>query len=135
MKLDNVTFWIFFGFWPLWLVWELVLLYLKGKGVNADLISQEARQRGYQLTVIPFIWSALMAHFWFNWERAYSVAYPAVIFWVFVAFTLFLDYHFWNTPYNTLTGWLRVYRWPGSQAILGLLMGLLLFPQRDIFKP
>jgi len=135
MRLDNLTFWIFFGFWPVWLVWELILLYLRGKGMSVDLISMEAREQGYKLTVIPFVWSALAAHFWFNWEKPYSVPYYAIGFWLFVLFTAFLDYRFWNIPYSALTGWLRVYRWPGFQAALGLLMGFLLFPQKDVFKP
>jgi hypothetical protein len=93
----------------------------------------EARERAYQLNVIPFIWAALGAHFWLNWARPYDVAYPAIIFWLLVAMTLFFDYHFWSVPYNTMVGWLRLYRWPGTQVILGLILGFLLFPQRDIF--
>jgi hypothetical protein len=135
MKLDNLTFWIFFGFWPLWLVWELVLVWLRHKGWPVDLISMEARERAYRMNVIPFIWSALAAHFWLNWARPYEVAYPAVIFWGLVALVGFFDFHYWNIPYNTLTGWVRVMRWPGTQVILGLILGLTLFPQRDVFKP
>lgn len=135
MRIDNITFFLTFFFFPIWLVWELVLLYLRGKGFSADLISMEAREQGYRLNVIPFVWSALMAHFWFNWARPYSVPYPAIAFWLFVAFTLYLDYRFWGVPYSTLTGFTRIYRWPGFQAGLGLVLGFLLFPQRDVFKP
>jgi hypothetical protein len=103
--------------------------------MNVDLISQEARERAYDLNVIPFIWSALAAHFWLNWARPYAVAYPAIIFWCLVAMTFFFDMYLWHTPYSTMQGWLRIYRWPGTQVLLGLILGLLLFPQKDVFKP
>jgi hypothetical protein len=43
LPIDNITFWIFIGFWPLWLVWELAMLYLRGKDPNVDVISMTAR--------------------------------------------------------------------------------------------
>lgn len=135
MKIDNVTFWMWFGVWPLWLIWELVLIVLDRNGVKVDLISQEARERAYQLNVIPFVWGAMASHWWLNWARPYVVAYPAVIFWGLVGSTFVLDVVMWNTTYNTLSGWFRVFRWPGTQMLLGLVLGLVLFPQRDIYRP
>lgn len=132
LPVDNLTFWIFFGFWPLWLVWELVLLKMRGANPNVDLISMVARDRTYQMASLAFVWGSLAAHFFANWKvlPPWYGTTSAVTFWVLIAVALLWDFQLWHRPYETLPLVLKYVRFPGTMLFLGLLNGTLLFPQR-----
>jgi hypothetical protein len=132
MKTDLATLVIWAGFWPTWLLWELVLLYMREKSIDVGTISMIARERAHQLNLIPFLWCGLAAHFWLNWGEVWGSPIPAIAFWVLVAATLGLDVWFWSTPYGELSRFWQIYRWPGTQVILGLILGFVLFPQKDL---
>lgn len=133
LPIDKVTFWIFAGLWPVYFVWEIILLLLRGHNPSVDLISMVARDRSYQMNCLVFTWCGLAAHFWMNWKHLPwgENPIPAVLFWLLVAGTVVLDWLLWLTPYEKLTLAWRVWRFPGTQALLGLLAGFLLFPQRQ----
>ena len=131
LPIDKVTVWLFVGFWPIWLVWEFVLLKLRGANPSVDLISMVARDRGYQFTAMVFAWGSLAAHYWANWrDLPWETPIPAVTFWVLLVLACVWDFFLWNTPYATLPLWMRIVRFPGTMLFLGLLNGFLLFPQR-----
>ncbi len=138
LTIDSVTFWIFFGFWPIWIIWELVLLKLRGGNTSVDLISMVARDRAYQMASIAFAWGSLAAHFFANWRELppwYGIV-PSLSFWILLAAVLVWDIFLWNTPYAQLSGWIRFVRFPGTMLFLGLLNGFLLFPQKgNPFQP
>lgn len=133
LPIDRFTFWLFVGFWPVWLVWELVLVKLRGHDPSVDLISMVARDRAYQLTALAFVWGSLAAHFWANWRHLpWSSPAPAVAFWILIALACVWDWRLWEVPYATMPLWTRVVRFPGVMLFLGLLNGFLLFPQRGM---
>lgn len=130
LPIDNVTFWVFVGFLPLWIVWELIVLKMHGQDPNVDLISMVARDRAYQFTALAFAWGSLAAHFWVNWrDTPWHTPVVGVLFFVLMAAVALWDWSLWTTPYATLPYWLRVVRFPGVMLFLGLLNGAFIFPQ------
>lgn len=141
MKLNDVTFLIAVCFLPLWLVWELTVLWLRSKGViggempattsaTVTTISGVMKNRGYQLTALPFFWSAMTAHWWFNWWRpTWSTPVPTIVFWLLVVGTLVSDILLWNTPFSSLPTWAKFYRAPMVQCVVGFVTAWVLFPQ------
>jgi len=140
MNANGITFLVSVFFLPIWLVWELVvLLWLRPRGVAIDghlagTISMIMQQRAYQLNIIPFFWASMTAHWWFNWlrHRVWDVPYPAIAFWVFLAGTLAADIVLWNTAYQQLPEWAKVYRAPMVQCALGFMLAYFLFPQQAL---
>ena len=142
MKLNDLTFIISVFFLPIWLVWEATVLWLGHKGVFGGAIEGSTREtvatisnvmklRGYQLNVLPFFWSGMMAHWWFNWPEkwVWNVPYPAILFWLLVCGTLTADIMLWDTPFDELHSVLKFYRAPMVQCAVGFLAGFGLFPQ------
>lgn len=131
--INTVTFVVFVGFWPIWLGWEMVLLYLRGKGMHVLTISMVARDRARSFAVFPFCWSGLLAHFWLNWyhTEVWRSAIPPILFWLLVATTLCVDVVLLRLKrsYADLPGWARTLRHPALQVLLGLCAGYFLFPQ------
>ena len=131
LPIDKFTFWLVIGFWPIWIVWELVLLILRGHNPSVDLISMVARDRSYQMSSLAFAWGSLAAHFWANWRDVpWTGAVFGVAFFLLIALVLTWDVFLWNTPYASLPLWTRVVRFPGTMLFMGLLNGFLVFPQR-----
>lgn len=137
MTFNGWTFIIGIFFLPVWFCWEMLALWLKGKGFDADTISQVMRARGYQMNSLPFFWSAMMAHWWWNWYywKTYDSPVPAVAFWCLVAMTLAMDVWLWNTPYSTLAQPLKFYRAPMVQTMVGFIAAYALFPQGMLRGP
>jgi hypothetical protein len=142
VKLNDVTFLVSIFFLPIWLVWELVALWLRSKGVaggglegttstSVGTISMVMQHRGYQMNALPFFWSAMAAHWWFNWfgTKTWVAPYPAITFWLMVVGTLCMDAALWHTPYETLSNFAKFYRAPMVQAALGFFAAYFLFPQ------
>lgn len=137
MKFNDWTFLVGVFFLPVWLVWEMVALWLHSRGVESapgvtvGTISMVMKARGYQMNALPFFWSAMTAHWWFNWihTKVWTAPYPAIAFWVFVAATLGLDVWLWNTPYTTLGPTMKIFRAPMVQCLLGFILAYVLFPQ------
>ena len=137
MNLNDTTFLISVFFLPLWLVWELTLLWLRNRGIVTDghlvgTISMVMRDRAYQLNCIPFFWAGMSAHWWVNWlrTRVWDVPYPAVAYWLLVVCTLGVDIWLFHTPYSTLPDWAKVIRSPMVQVGLGFIAAYFLFPQQ-----
>lgn len=148
MKLNDLTFVLSVFFLPIWLVWELAALWMRSKGVvggalpgstseAVGTISMVMKNRGYQLTVLPFFWSAMAAHWWVNDfdGRTWESPIPAILFWVLVTATLASDVFFWNTPFNALNPTLKFYRAPMVQVVAGFLAAYWLFPQSMVRLP
>lgn len=133
LTMNKATFWLFIGIWPVWIVWELILIRLRGQNPSIGLISMVARDRGYQFTAMVFAWGSLAAHYWANWRHLpWDNPFPAIMFWVLIVAVIVWDSFLWSTPYITLPLWIRCVRFPGTMLFLGLLNGFLLFPQRGI---
>ena len=135
-SIDNITFFVFIGFWPIYLIWEIALLWIRERGISVDLISMQARDRGYQFNTIVVLWFSMPVHFWVNWYRTstWGTPIPSILFWLFVAGTLTLDIVLWQRGmlYDQLPQWLQNYRFPLTQAILGMVLVYFLFPQKGV---
>jgi hypothetical protein len=132
--LDNITLGIFVGFWPVWLVWECVLLILRGAHPHElpGLISMVARDRGWSLTCVVYLWSGLAAHFWVNAGGRYAGAWDAVAavsFWLIAVVLLAWDVALWRSDFVVWSPALRWARWPVAWMLFGTLSGRFLFPQ------
>lgn len=145
MAINDLTFVLSVFFLPIWLVWELTVIWLHSRGyfggqlpgrenLSVATISMVMQHRGYQLTVLPFFWSSMAAHWWFNWigRKTWDMPYPAIAFWLIVAGTLVMDIALWNTPYETLSPIAKFYRAPMVQCVLGFAAAYVLFPQAMI---
>ena len=133
LPIDKFTFWLVIGFWPIWIVWELVLLVLRGHNPSVDLISMVARDRSYQMASLAFAWGSLAGHFWMNWrDLPWSSPILGVLFFLLIALVLVWDITIWNVPYSSLHWFFRLVRFPGVMLFLGLLNGFLIFPQRGV---
>jgi hypothetical protein len=140
MNFNDTTFIISIFFLPIWAVWELiVLLVLRPKGAAVDgqlvgTISMIMQQRAYQLNVIPFFWTGMTAHWWFNWLRTkvWDVPAPAITFWVILGLTLTADILLWNVAYQQLPALAKVYRAPMVQCALAFILAYSLFPQQAL---
>jgi hypothetical protein len=128
--MNNFTFWLVIGFWPIWIIWELVLLILRGHDPSVGLISMVARDRSYQMASLAFAWGSLAGHFWANWRDVpWDGWYFGVSFFLLILLVFIWDVSLWNTAYASLPYWVRVARFPGVMLFLGLLNGFLVFPQ------
>lgn len=133
LPIDKFTFWLVIGFWPIWIVWELILLKLRGSNPSVDLISMVARDRSYQMASLAFAWGSLAGHFWMNWrDLPWHSPVLGVLFFALIAAVLVWDVTLWSVPYETLHWSARLVRFPGTMLILGLLNGFLVFPQRGV---
>lgn len=128
-----VTRWVVIGPFVLWLVWELVLLWMREKlGMDVRLISQEARSLAHRgMASLAYFLSGLMAHFFINWTRPTwdgLIAHVLGFSWWFVgALYLAADVAFPES---------RVFlRWPTFAALLGAVLAYVAFPQRALWTP
>lgn len=130
-RVDFYTYVVFVSMWPIYLLWEIALLLLRGKGIHVDTISMVARDRAYQMNSMVFAWCGLAAHYWLNWYKypTWESPIPAVIFWLLVAGTLTADILLWEHPYSQLPSLVRAFRAPRVQVFWGMACGFLLFPQ------
>lgn len=129
MSLDTLTLCIFLSFWPVWLAWELFLIWRRRQpGPKLKLISMVARDRGWQLSSVVYTWNGLAAHFWWTGDT-YATVWGSVLFWAIGVMLLVEDVVLWNRPVVTWPKWLRFQRWPLAIMALGLLAGHFLFPQ------
>lgn len=127
MATDQVTLWVFLLPWPIWLVWELVLLWRRRKAPRPKTISMVARDLRYHLTSVVYLLSGLLVHWFAPWRHA-TVA-GGVLFWV-VALGLFVwDLALWKRPVETWPAGLKISRDPPLWLCAGALAGLVLFPQ------
>ncbi len=132
-RINQITFWVFLSFWPVWLLWEIALLIMRGQGWAEipDTISMVARDRGWHVSSVVYLLGGLATHFWWNSRKWASVA-GSIIFWVVVLGLLGQDIYLWNSAYETWPIWLRIERWPLMWLGLGSLAGRFLFPQRGV---
>lgn len=148
MTLNDVTFLMSVFFLPIWLVWELVALWLRSRGIiggaidgapsmTVGTISMVMQHRAYQLNALPFFWSAMMAHWWWNWfgTKTWDIPYPAIAFWLLMASTFGLDMVLWHSPYADFHPMLKLYRAPMVQCVVGFAAAYFLFPQQAVTTP
>lgn len=138
-KYDWVSFALVFGIWPLYLIWETFLL-LKRKywdardGSKPQLISGEAKTRGWQLNSIVYVWSGMAAHWWWN-APGWGTALTGVLFWALSVTLLVFDifvWKRWGAPSLAWPRWLRWVRFPAWWMTAGILGGRFLFPQSGL---
>lgn len=127
--INSITFWIFVGVWPLWGVWELVLLWLRRRqGAKPGTISMVAKDRAWHLNALPYLWGGLATHYWWPGGKWAGTA-GGVAFWAIAVALLVQDIILWNRPVDTWPKWLRYQRWPLLWLVVGAAAGKLLFPQ------
>lgn len=135
-KYDWVSFALVFGIWPLYLLWEGILL-LKRKywdsaddGSPPNLISGEAKIRGWQLNSIVYVWSGMASHWW--WSADWGSTWAGITFWAIAVALLGFDIYVWKrwgAPSLEWPKWLRWARYPALWMAAGILGGRFLFPQ------
>lgn len=134
---DTITFCVWMGMWPVWLIWEIVLILLRkwwrpkdGARQLVMLISMVARDRGWQLNSVVYTWFGLGAHFWWN-AAAWGPAWMGVCFWAGVVILFVCDIANWNSdvPRADWPKWRRWVRYPLLWMVVGTLAGRILFPQ------
>lgn len=132
-QIDLVTLFVFLGPLFIWVPWELVLLVLRAKARREGkplprLISQVALRVGYKVPSVPFLWSGLGVHYWFNRET-YALAWAGVLFWLTpVLLAIYVRARAWSEP-TTWPRWKRVALHPILWLALGAPAGYFLFPQ------
>jgi len=60
----------------------------------------------------------------------YSGWWCGIIFFGLIMGMLGWDWYLWNQTYDSMSLWMRIIRWPGTMLFMGLLNGVLVFPQR-----
>lgn len=131
-QIDNLTFWVWVGFVPVWLAWELLLLRwraTKELGGIPRTISMIARDRGWQLSSMVYLWCGLASHFWIP-SKAYAHPVAGVAFWAVGVALLGWDFSLAGTDRAAWPKWQRWARFPALVVALGFACGWLLFPQK-----
>lgn len=142
MTINTWTFLVSVFFLPIWLVWELATFWLRAKGffggpligrevMTVGTISMVMQHRAYQVNVLPFFWSGMMAHWWWNDFDGKAAGNGATTFlwWALLVGTLVADVLLWNTPFNELHPVLKFYRAPMVQCVAGFVSAYFLFAQ------
>lgn len=131
---DKITLWVFIGFWPLWFIWEMALLIMRGTpgGEFPETISMVARDRGWHMAAIVYLWGGLATHYWWP-TNTWATVPGSIIFWGIALLLLVQDVVLWNSDVSTWAKWLLWQRWPLMWLFVGLLSGRFLFPQRGQF--
>jgi hypothetical protein len=128
---DAITFGVWLAIWPVWLLWELVLLVLRGSSIRVQTISMVARDKGWLFSSVVYSWCGLASHFWIphaSWNPPHPIGYA--LFWL-VALSLGVeDAILWGSDPMAWSKSLRWRRHPALVMAAGLLLGWLLFPQR-----
>lgn len=125
---DTITLWVFLCFWPPWLVWELVLLALRRKsGAPPKTISMVARDRGWHLSSVVYLWGGLATHFW--WPAQWATVVGSALFWGIAVALLAWDVYLWRHEVWAWPTWRRRLRQPLLWLVIGALAGHFLFPQ------
>lgn len=128
--INRITLGLFLGLpWAPFLIWELVLLYLRGKGIYVQTISMVAKDYGPHMNSVVYLWAGLATHYWWN-GQAWATVIGGVSFWVIALLLVIFDVCLWPTDKANWAQWLTVLRHPGLWMILGALAGRFLFPQR-----
>jgi len=130
MTLDTVTFLIWVGFLPLWLLWECAVLLLRSREYRARTISMVARDRAWQLTSVVFFWCAMPVHWWI--PIGWGSTAGGVAFWTIQAALLVWNVATWRRTSQPLAWWppwLRWVNWPVWYLVAGPVAAAVLFPQ------
>lgn len=129
-QVDDVTFWVWLGKYPVWLVLELLLLMLRGEGVSVGTLSIVAKTRGRQLTAAIYFDTAMPIHWWA--PIGWATAWGTVVFWVLQALLLVWNIIRWRAtarPVEEWPRWERWLNWPVWYLAAGPAAAALLFPQ------
>lgn len=124
MTTNAITLIVFLAFWPVWLAWEIYLLIKRGEGVNVKTLSMVARDRGWQLNSVVYVYCGLAAHFWWTWKSATTLG--IIVFWGIAGGRLIGDVVLWIAFSDPQRWW---HRNPLYWACFGILAGHFLFPQ------
>jgi hypothetical protein len=135
--INTITFWIWFVIWPIWFIWEMVLLYLRSRSPGASkpaLISMVARDMGWRYNSAVYTWSGLAAHFWWpgpDWAPVVT----GLVFWSITLLLVIEDVtlQFIKPDRTQWPTWLRYQRLPLLWMVLGFFAGHFLFAQHDSF--
>jgi hypothetical protein len=136
-QIDAITFWVWAGQWPVWLLWEMVLLWLRRKGGPrsaltgrpARTISMVPLRYGWKLTGLVYLNGGLATHF-FVPSPQWGSTLGGIAFWGLAAALLAWDWRSWELHPRFYPRWARWARFPGFWLLLGALAGWGLFPQQ-----
>lgn len=131
--IDSITFWVFLLVWPIWLVWELALLYWRATGTShPQTISMVARDLGWKLSGLVYLWAGCAAHWWWNGPLLPTLVLQVVfgvLFWALAAVLFVQDYWLRYLDREFWSPFLRFQRNPLTVMVVGALCGRFLFPQ------
>lgn len=134
--INRITSFVVVGPWIVWLIWELALLWFRGKGITVNTISMEAKRIAFaHLGALAYFWGGMSAHYFLSWKRpVWNSPAPAIAFWTIGAAYLAADLldrgHWFGWP--DFVQWIR---WPPVVVLIGLAAGYLLFPQSATWSP
>jgi hypothetical protein len=131
---DQITLIVWLSMWPVFLIWEIILLLMRGAGwaEMPALISMVAREYGWSLSAVVYVWFGLGAHFWWNASARYPGVWDtitALSFWLICVALLVWDIVLWRSDFTAWPTALRWARWPVAWMVAGALSGRFLFPQ------
>jgi hypothetical protein len=134
MNWDTLTLIIWVSIWPAWLILEIVLLIKRGQSTRPlpKTISMVARDMGWRVNLIPYLWSGMATHWWWLASNPYPPVLEGVLgtfFWVIGLALLIWDISLWRVSRDEYVGLGLVVRNPLTWLIVGAMAGRLLFPQ------
>lgn len=127
--IDAATLWVWLGFWPVWLGYEIFLLIKRGQRVNVRTLSMVARDKGWALSSAVYLWNGLASHWWVP-GLSWATVPGSAAFWLIAVALAIWDGALWGRPTWAWPAWQRWARFPALVMLAGLLAGWLLFPQR-----
>ena len=130
MNLNDATLLVFLCVWPLWLAWELVILWKRRPGTptKPKTISMVSKDYGRRLSSIVYIWGGMASHWWVP-AKAFAPLWMQILFWLLAGALLALDVMLWRWPVEEWPQWVRLARTPLLWLGVGFLAGRFLFPQ------
>jgi hypothetical protein len=138
-SVNRITKWVVLGPLVLWLLWEIVLLVLRWRGLDVRLISQEGRRLAFDgpLAALAYFSAGLAAHLYMTWRRptweGQIASILGAIWWGTGAAYLVLDLlRRDRAAWSLAEQWVR---YPPVAAIVGALLAWTCFPQRSRWIP
>jgi hypothetical protein len=125
---NTVTLLVLLAPWVLFLVWEVYVLVRRGSDVRVRTISMVAKEKGFHLSSVIYVWAGMASHWWWPSARP-GPDWAAVLFWGLIVPLLVHDVVRWPVGHLFWPRRERVAFNPLLILVLGFVAGKVLFPQ------